>query len=66
LVGADAAAIGDVVEEDCMEKGGFEGDDACEDDRLEREDADVKFSFRNRELRVLFFSCSRTPCDRWG
>ena len=72
LVGADAAATGDVVEEDCMEEGGFEEDDVCEDDRLEREDADVKLSFRNgnrgrnRKLRVLFFDGGESPCVVWG
>ena len=47
LEGTDAAATGVLVGEDCMEKGGSEEDDACEEDRFEEEDADVKLLLSN-------------------
>lgn len=77
MEGDDAAATEDVVGEDCMEKGGFEENDAFGTDRFEENDAcgtdrfeengfDMKRPFRSRELRVLFFSCCRISCDGWG
>ena len=66
MEGDDAAATEDVVGEDCMEKGGFEENDAFGTDRFEEKGFDMKRPFRNRELRVVFFSCCRISCDGWG